>query len=247
MRTPARLLENLERWHQTLPATIRETLEDTIGGLERAHGPAIASEMGPAPALGDPLPLRITIERAAGQTGGVVRAEMVAGRGLWLWSIRQLLTSAIRELHRHRWTILAPPDGTEWITSDDPVLRVNFNSLSDYTFTGGWGSPGTDLVLPLGPRHLLYTQVSRPVPTRGTSMPPDKAAVIQQLTAAHAHRLIFASTPDPSVAQLRPRIVDPGLIRSDAAQWARWHNEQTLAERELLAGQIGEPRPPMTG
>ena len=113
------------------------------------------------------------------------------------------------------------------------MLKVNFNTLQDYTFGGGWGSTGTDLLLPLGPEHLLYTQVGKPVPKRGARMDVETATVARRLIAEHAHRYIFANEPDPFVAQVRPRIVDDQALRREAEQWRHWHSEQSEAEREL--------------
>ena len=159
----------------------------------------------------------------------------MSGRALWLWSIRHVLSSsALDALCRHRWTILSPPAGLTWFTTDDPVLKLNFNSLTDYTFEGGWGSVGTDLLLPLGPRHLLYTQIGKPVPSRGSSMAADKAMLVRRLMAEHAHRYVFASEPDPFVQQVRPRTVDAAELAREREEWKRWNEEQTAAERDLL-------------
>jgi hypothetical protein len=147
--------------------------------------------------------------------------------------MRYLLTKSLEALYRHRWTILAPPEGETWFTSDDPVLKVNFNSLTDYGFGGGWGSVGTDLLLPLGPRHLLFTQIGKPVPPRGTRMDANKAMVVRRLVAEHAHRFIFATARDASVPKLRPRTVDSEALKRETNEWRRWHMEQTEAERSL--------------
>jgi hypothetical protein len=155
--------------------------------------------------------------------------------------MQHVLTRTVRALHRHRWTILAPPDGVNWFTSDDPVLKVNFNSATDYTFGGGWGSVGTDILLPLGPRHLLFTQVGRPVPRRGSRMDVEKAVLVRRLIAEHAHRYIFAAAPDPFVENARPRTVDPEALRHEASMWERWHSEQTAAERDLMNPPDGGP------
>jgi hypothetical protein len=113
-------------------------------------------------------------------------------------------------------------------------LKLNFISPTDYTFEGGWGSPGTDLMLPLGPRHLLFTQVGKRVPPRGTPMDFGKATLIRRLIAERAHRYIFAHVPDPFVPTVRPRRVDPLAFAHERQQWSAWHAEQTKAERNLM-------------
>lgn len=233
VRTPARLVENLKRWSTTLPELIQTTLTESVARLE-AMTPEERAALPNVTPHRDDVPFRITMERNAAEPGGSVKGETVLGRGLWLWSMRHVLTNSLRALYRHRWTILAPPDGLTWFTSDDPVLKVNFNSLTNYTFGGGWGSVGTDLLLPLGPRHLLFTQVGKPVPPRGTRMHIEKTMIVRRLIAEHAHRYIFASAPDPFVEQVRPRTVDAEALKHEALEWQRWHTEQTTAERNLM-------------
>jgi hypothetical protein len=45
--------------------------------------------------------------------------------------------------------------------------------------------------------------------------------------------MIFASEPDPELAQLRPRIVDAARVKQEAEQLRQWHKEQTAAELGL--------------
>lgn len=236
VRTPARLMENMTRWQASLPELIQSTLTESIAELETMT----RAERAPLPKKGassNDIPFRVTVERREGEPGGWMKAETVSGRGLWLWSIQHILSDqseAFRTLQRHRWTILRPPIGESWLTSDDPVIKLNFNSLADYTFGGGWGFVGTDLMLPLGPQHLLFTQVGKPVPPRGTRMDSEKAAILRRFVAEHAHRYIFSNAPDPAVEHLRPRTIDAAELRREALEWQRWHVEQSAAERALL-------------
>lgn len=240
VRTPARLVESIERWAGLLPELIQSSLRESVAQLE-AMPPAERAGFPKGVRPSDDLPLRVSVEPYDGKPGGLLRAETVSGRALWLWGIRHLLTHTLQELYRHRWTILAPPKGEIWFTSDDPVLKVNFNSLTDYTFGGGWGSVGTDLLLPLGPRHLLFTQIGRPVPARGSRMDSEKATVVRKLIAEHAHRYVFAGAPDTFVATVRPRAVDAAVLKREANEWQRWHAEQTAAELSLM-GYEGSPQ-----
>lgn len=242
VRTPASLMESIERWNRELPALIESTMEEAVRRFEPdGQAGRIEGSQKALPEGG--LPFNVTVERWPGGEGGFVKGETVAGRSLWLWNLIGRLTRTVTALEKHRWTILAPPEGTTWFTSDNPVLKVNFRGPTDYTFGGGWGSEGTYLMLPLGPHHLLYTQVGRRVPSRGTRMSTETARVVRRLIAEHAHRFVFADSRDPSVPQLRPRVVDAELLRAEAARWARWHEDQTAAERELMGWDAASPKP----
>lgn len=233
VRTPMRLAENIKRWHATVPDLIEDTLKKSVRKLE------LAKESGqpiPQPKVRDSdyIPFRVTTEIEPGQEIGKLKGETIAGRGLWLFSIRHLLTNTVNVLHEHKWTILSPPKDMSWFTSDDPVVRLNFHDPDNYDFGGGWGNSGTEIFLPLSPRHLLYTQVGERPPRRGETMPRAQAEMIRRFLAEHAHRMIFSAEPDAEVPRLSPRTVNADLLQDEKEQWRRWHEEQTAAERELM-------------
>jgi len=234
VRTPARLLEMLQRWRKTLPDIVQTTLQESVEKLEEAKrdGRAIVPSHSVEAKY---FPSRVTTEIAPGAKTGQIKVETIAGRGLWLFSLRHLLTKTIQALLKHRWTILQAPQGTKWITSDDPVVRLNYQGPHKYDFREGWGSKGTEIFLPLSPRHLLYTRIGEKPPQRGKVIPQSMADLLQRFNAEHAHRLIFATEKEPRVVTLRPRTVDSVLLQSEAEQWARWHQEQADAERELYS------------
>jgi hypothetical protein len=233
VRTPARLQENLRRWTTMLPGLIENTLKESVKKLEvaRASGQPVSV---PKATHTNYIPFRLTTEIESGKTTGKLKGETIAGRGLWLFGIRHLLTKTSHVLAKHRWTILTPPSGIRWFTSDDPVIRLNFQSYDKYDFKGGWGSSGTKILLPLSPRHLLYTQVGHRPPRRGTELPHEKAMMICRFIAEHAHRMIFAAEQDNLIPLLRPRTVSAQLFKDEEKQWQKWHEEQTEAERVLM-------------
>ena len=164
-----------------------------------------------------------------------MKSEILVGRGLWFFGIRHLLTKTIKVLLNQKWTILLAPDGLDWFTSDDPVIRLNYYDQGAYDFRGGWGRKGGEIMMPLDSRHLLYTKIGERPPQRGSIVPRSEAEAIRRFIAEHAHRFIFAASPDPEIATLRPRTVDAAVLRREQKQWRKWHEEQSAAERELLA------------
>jgi hypothetical protein len=180
------------------------------------------------------IPIRVTAAIQPGEKFGTLKCELVAGRGLWLFSIRHVLTNSVKVLLEQKWTILHPPDGVEWFTSDDPVIRLNYYGQGSYDFRGGWGRKGGEIMLPLDPRHLLYTKIGERPPQRGSILPRPKAEAIRRFIAEHAHRFIFGASPDSEVATLRRRLVDAAALRREQDQWSKWNEEQSAAERKLL-------------
>jgi hypothetical protein len=233
IRTPARLLENLPIWKEWLPAVINDTLQDSVRELEDAKKSGQTIDAVKAP-NSDYIPMRITRETEPGQEYGTVKSEVIVGRSLWLFAMRHVLTNTVKTLHDHKWTILIPPNNLTWFTSDDPVIRLNYYSRETYDFKGGWGKPGTEIFLPLDPRHLLYTMVGKRPPQRRSVVSKDLAAMIRRFIAEHAHRFIFAASTDADVPRLRPRIVDMARVCDERDRWRRWHEDQSNAERALM-------------
>ena len=207
VRTPARLVEFLKRWYESYPDFFQSTLEKSVEKLESMKARGEEIRIAPFPQA-DYFPIRVTTKIEPGQEFGTIKAESVVGRALWLFSIKHLLSKTTEVLQQHRWTIMAPPKGVEWFTSDDPVVRLNFHNHSKYDFGGGWGSKGTEIFMPISPKHLLYTQVGSRPPQRGRQFSSEQAEIIRRCIAEHAHRFIFASKPDANMASLRPRTVN---------------------------------------
>jgi hypothetical protein len=237
-RTPARLLGRMKDWQENMQSLINKITSDAVHKLEEAkrNGIPIAFE---GPAAGDELfPVHTMVEIQAGEESGLLRVEALVGRSLWLWSLKHVLTKTLDVLHQHRWTILRSPPGIEWLTSDNPVVRLNYHDAQRYDFGGGWNSPGTNIFMPLSPSHLLFTQIgSRQRLPRGTTVSLDFAMQIQRFTVEHAHRYVFGRSADVNAALWRPRTVNREAFHAEAEQWKSWNAVQSEAEREIFQKQ----------
>ncbi|MGH8050552.1 MAG: DUF4238 domain-containing protein [Arenimonas sp.] len=229
VRTPARLMENLKRWNETVPALVDATLRNSLRNLESASNAERSRPMA-EPCWKDHVPMRVSITKNADNDEGVVKVETTIGRVMWLFSIKHLLTKTLETLNLNRWMLLTPPDDTTWFTSDDPVIRLNYYRDGDYDFNGGWANPGTEIMLPLGPRCLLYTKVGNRPAHRSAVVSWQLAYKFRQIIAEHAHRMIFSAAPSIEVPMLRPRIVNADQVLKERSQWKNWHANQSKAE-----------------
>jgi hypothetical protein len=232
VRTPARLMETLSRWKDTLPEMVQTTLVEAVKEFREAKWEGRTLER-TASAVADYFPSRIRTEIEPSAENGILKLETVAGRSLWLFGLRHLLTNTLQVLLRHRWTLLRPPIGMKWVTSDDPVVKLNYYGPEKYDFKGGWGSEGTEILFPLSPEHLLYTRIGHRPVAKYLRVSESMAEAFQRFTVEHAHRFVFAVDQDPFVPVTRPRVVDAVQFKTDADQWKRWHEEQANAERDL--------------
>jgi hypothetical protein len=235
VRTPARMLERFKHWNEIMPSLLKDTLTGAVHDLQIAKKAGIGLPEAYPVQEKESFPARTFVQIDPDADEGFIHVEATIGRGLWLWSLKHLLTVTLTALHEHRWTILRSPPSIDWLTSDDPVIRLNYQDPCNYDFKGGWGSQGTEIMLPLSPKHLMYTQIgAKTQPPRGTVMSLEFASQVQKFTVEHAHRYIFSRFIDPQVSMLRPRIVDLENFYAERAQWQTWNKKQSEAERTLL-------------
>jgi hypothetical protein len=130
---------------------------------------------------------------------------------------------------------MVPSAGEEWPLTDHPVLRLTYNSPSEYDFGGGWGHAGSEFLMAVSARLAVYTQVGKrhagPI-----LLDPVKTRQLQQLFVERAYLWILAREPIPWVEQFRPRVVDAPRFQAECEAWKHWHEEQTKDEAEFDGG-----------
>jgi hypothetical protein len=231
VRTPAFLIKNLPRWNQMVPKVLDQTTKDIEARLIEAKlsGEKIVSE--PAPHT-DYFPMRIERRDIPEEKKVQFTTKMVVGRGLWFYSMKHMLTNTLMVLYKHKWTILEAPSKLEWFTSDDPVICLNFRSETDYDFDGGWNRERSNILFPLSPRHLMFTEIGLGSYPRQT-LSRYYARIFRRMIAEHAHRRIYSSSEDEKIPQLKPRIVDANAFQNERALWRSWYEDQSAAEQAL--------------
>jgi hypothetical protein len=121
-----------------------------------------------------------------------------------------------------------------WVTNGNPVVKLKYYADGRYDFKGGWGKEGGEILMPLGPQHLLFTHIGgRPPWLKGDRVPETLALKLQTFMIENAHRYVYAAQEQPSLAKIRPRVVNAAAHESETDQWRRWGEEQSQAERDL--------------
>lgn len=236
VRTPASLKEFIQRQQKQL----KPLMDDTLSRAE-AFLQMVGQDKAPIPERSqthsDGFPIKVSVERQP-DGSGLVSANAIIGRKMWLWNIRRTLTETLKKIPRHRWTILHAPEGLQWPTTDSPLVRLNFNSPDDYNFLGGWGVKNGDIFMPLSPKHLLYTSVGGRPWLRGTTLEMNLALQLRRFIIEHADRYVFALDKS-DIPQVRPRVVCAQTYKREEHEWNRWHQEQSEAEVRFGPGKIG--------
>lgn len=230
IRTPAYYQENMPRWQSEMPTMLNDVLQSVTKKFEDGYsGTNYSNNFVHQDA--SLIPLKVSKEKIEESERGRVKAEMLLGRGIWLFAIRHILSSTYRILTKHTWSILEAPKGMEWLTSDDPTIRLNYYDTDSYDFKGGWGNKGSEIVFPLSPKFLLYTQVGNHENKSGIA-PRELYTMLNQFIVENAHRYIFSSNSIKNVSKIRPRKINKEIFDQEKQQWESWHARQKELEKE---------------
>ena len=232
VRTPAQFMTRSQMMQEHLPPILDSVMEDLPAAIEAAKKSGDTMPMPPEAYAH--FPVRVNTEIKEGEKFGSVQVETADGRALRLWEMRHLLTETAPVLHNHKWIILRPAEGMHWPTSDNPAIRLNYYGQGKYDFGGGWNRKGSELLMPLSPQHLLYTQVGGQPPQRGTRCSTEETVAIRRFIAEHSLRMIFSHIEDSEIPRLKPRVINAEIFSAEKAQWDNWHEKQSESEEYLL-------------
>lgn len=234
IRTPARLIEHIKRTRQTIKPIMEDVLDKAAAQIEAG---TIPEQSSPAHSVDGPgrsaFPANVVVKPSSDPDKALLGVEVTPGRATWLYSLPGLLKEAESAFRQHRWKIMKPAKGYVWPTSDNPVIRLNYYNDEHYDFKGGWDREGGDILFPLTPRHLLFTNIGQKSPPAKSRFDEDVTRRIIKVISQSAHRTIFTAKRDALVCELRPREVNDPKYRREQEEWRSWHDEQSQVEREL--------------
>jgi len=238
VRTPQRLIEHLRRSEKQLPIIMREilgSLEEKLKHKEIEKSEKISSNE----EIKGLFPLSVSINKKDSEEYAQIKVETTPGRSTWAFSIKHLLNNTSAILYKNKWTIMKPAKGLYWPTSDNPVIRLNYYEPGKYDFKGGWYNPGSEILFPLGPEHLMYSQVNSRPPMRGTRFSEADTILIRKLISEHAHRYVFSNHIDDNLEKYRPRVISREQCAYESTQWKNWHQIQSQIESNYFGGKGG--------
>ena len=230
VRTPLNFMESMRRWDEEIPTIFEKTIKKSIEKLQAARERSIMlSPPNEKNEFSNLITIKIDQPTDPISDEASIRAEIPIGRSLWIASMRHLLTDAANVLCQHRWSIAEPHGREEWLLTDHPVLRLNYYEPGHHDFRGGWNKPGSEMMMPVSPRLLLYIQVGKKWPSRFT-FSQEQTVLVQRLFVERAHRWIFSRQPLSWVADARPRTVNAEQVETEQNEWREWHKNQLRAE-----------------
>lgn len=234
VRTPARLLEHLNRGRGEHQKLLQDAVEQAIQDLEKELGtPAQSSHSHQNYDKSFPLKLKVEPDKN-GEMGARLKVESYIGRATWIHSIKHLLTDAEKVLHKHKWSIVKPAKGYSWFTSDNPVVKLNFKNNNNYDLGGGWGRKKGNIIFPLGPQHAMFVQIGDNLMLNGKIFDENKTKQLRRFIAENSHRMIFSNSFDPTVPSLKPRKINPEEVIRERQQLKDWHEQNKKLESEFF-------------
>lgn len=232
IRTPLSFIELVRGWDKELPEILDRVLKESVRRLEEASGKHVPEDRSHEPSLFSGL-FKVTVEPVSdpGSDEALLRVSVPIGRQMWIVTMRHLLTGIADVLCNHRWSVAEPADDLEWPLTDHPVLKLNYHAQGQYDFGGGWGRRGSEIMMPVSPKHLLYVKVGTKAANRFV-LSREHTQLAQRLLVERAHRWVFATRPFDWVAGARPRLIDPERVKEEEEAWKDWHHDQLQAEME---------------
>lgn len=108
---------------------------------------------------------------------------------------------------------LSAAPGISWPTSDDPVICLNYYGKDNYDFGGGWGKKGCEIIFPISPNKVLYTQIGEEITINqfDTSL----SRLVEKLIIEHAHRKIYSISPNDKVRSIRDKIENSTVYKEE--------------------------------
>jgi hypothetical protein len=111
IRTPAFFIRNLEAWRKDVPAILDSVLTDLKRDLKAAKERGEAMPPLKPHSFAEYLPVRILSQKNEQEKTVALRLEAAAGRGLWQFAMRHILTCTLHQLSHQRWSIVRPYHG----------------------------------------------------------------------------------------------------------------------------------------
>lgn len=238
VRTPSRMLDHMRWTAESMSDNLNKVLDEVKDQLESRDLNSL--ELKDTPIKNAELfPLKVITGIDQVNDTMTLKVETYVGRSSWLYSIKHVLEDTAKILHKHQWTIVKPAKGYYWITSDNPVIKLNYVDQKNYDLQGGWGKTKGNIIFPIGPEHAMFVQIGDKPIQKGSRLTINQTIFFRKLMAENSHRMIFSSFEDDEVSKLKKRIVNPDLIRREHEEMQSWHSRNSELELEYL--QINKP------
>lgn len=231
-RTPSFMIKHAElvpdafdRVAAQIPRLIADYRREKVSGVDHGNS-SRAISLEPFP----DQPIEIDFDYKSEE----VTSSIALGRTSFLSSIPSLVNGTVGDkIRNYNWTIVRPPRGRCFITSDNPAVAYRVNLRNEIEFDGvGLERRGTTLVLPLTPEAALFSRVGSQSFSFPEYLDDKKFDLINEAICRSAYRHIFSKQEIPAIERIFPRVVNKQVIAEDREVRNIWaENQASLEER----------------
>lgn len=223
VRTPLAYLKCRDLWDKEMPNIIEDTIDRVKESID-INQPLkhIKRENNNSEIFNDFFKVKISPHLDSSEHARL-HIEATTGRAYWLAMQEYLLKGIAKQLLNHKWSLVSPAKGYEWPITDRPVIKLNYHNKNQFDFEGGWGSPGTEILMPISPFRMLYTRVGHKIEPRRIFSQEITQELVKVIIKS-AHRWIFSRRKISNVSILHPRKIDANMYNQENQKWKDWHN-----------------------
>ena len=230
VRTPKFFLQHLERIKRELPSILNDTIQNMnkLLSFKSIDTSSLIHENNNINT--DQLPIRAHF--ITDTQHPYLQIEALPGRKMWQYEIKWLMEHTEKVLHQHRWDIIKSAPNVNWATSDDPVICLNYKDEHHYDFNGGWGRKNGNIIFPLSPHHLMFTEIGNKPSTSKLNNNTYFSSLMQKMIIEHAYLYVFAKEEIKMMYHFHPRKIDMGTYEKEIGAWKQWGELQHTLEKK---------------
>jgi len=181
----------------------------------------------------DMFPFKMTNLGNLDEKNVLIKAETMIGKQFYLWYIIHILENTSKIFHNYKWGIIIVDEKVVLPTSDDPVICLNYNNEKDYNFDGGWGKKNCNILFPISPNKIIYTQIGMNVKSRW-QVDYKMSMLFKKMIIEHSHRMIISNFKDKDVEKIKTRYVDETEFKREIKMWEDFQKNYLERESEFI-------------
>lgn len=158
-RTPSMMAKMNEVVRRKFPSVVEGAVTQVEAELKASNRNCSFSSSDQGSAKTEPFP-KLPFETKIHPDEGTIEVTLTAGRQSFLSAMGDLLNGKVAHtLRNHCWRVLETPNEIKLPTSDNPVAVFGISEHGEIDFGPGVGVPNANIIMPLDPTHLLFTEV----------------------------------------------------------------------------------------
>ncbi|MDU5337240.1 DUF4238 domain-containing protein [Enterococcus sp.] len=225
-----RTLSGFHRIQKFIVESFPSTIEEIITDMEKENHETEIFTVKNESKQNSLIPLNLDFYDIS-QEKAALKVETYAGKSLWIFAMKHMLSSTYKVLNEISWCVYDAPTNFSWVTTDDPVIFLNYYGNEGYDFNGGWGRKNTNIIFPLSPKKLLFAQIGQVPKASYKTATYSFANTIQKYIVEHAFSKIYSEDKNNRITKIRKRTADKKKFNEFYDSVKRFH--ESYIENEV--------------